>query len=83
MCVYFISDTINFHWVNVHDSESGIALIEVLVGSSPSASDIMPAKPLYGHGTQSPATVTLPQQLDEGETVYITLKVWNNAGTLF
>ena len=64
---------------NVYDSESGIGLVEVMVGSSPGGSDIMTAAHLHGQGHGS-TTLTLQQPLDEEATVYVTLRAKNNAG---
>ena len=80
-CIFILecclSARISAHWLGVHDSESGIQKLEVWAGTSAGAEDVISSRTVHGI---SSVTFVLDNDLTQGTKVYVTLRVWNNAG---
>lgn len=68
---------ISTHWTGFVDAESGIDHYEWAVGTSAGATDIMPWRVTT---SMTEAEVNLLAPLDEGQTVYVSLRAHNGAG---
>ena len=67
------------HWYGSHDSQSGIAKLELFAGTTPGSDDIL--KAFTVHNTAAGSTsISLDGPLQEGEQVFWTIRVWNRAG---
>ncbi|KAI0239584.1 hypothetical protein LSAT2_009684 [Lamellibrachia satsuma] len=69
--------TISAHWLNFHDPESGLRVMEWRAGTAPGHSDLLAPTRLH---VTARVTVTLTHPLPVGTKVYVTLKVFNKAG---
>ena len=69
------SDFVSANWFDVLDPESSIARIQIWMGTSPGADDILTARDVHG----STSATFVPDNAPAGR-YYTTLRVWNNAG---
>ena len=72
------SDLVQAHLENVHDMQSGISSITWWAGTNPEDEDIFSEQISHSHTVLQH---TLNSVLSAGTTVYVTVKVCNNAGT--
>lgn len=67
------------YWSGIHDPHSGIAAVELALGTVPGSDDLMPFTPVSG---QSPQAWPLPSGLPTGVRIYATIRGQNGAGML-